>query len=250
MALRTLLKRLCPESIRTLYRFVNDYRFLTKLQRKKSLSQAGQDFWVFGEVFNGKCNGYFLEVGAAHGHALSNTFLLEKRYHWRGLCIEANPILFRDLKHTRSAICLNLCLDSTEGEVDFLIRGMVGGIIDKNTDNESKYFASEHKDIVKVKTKTLYSILKAQNAPNVIDYFSLDVEGAEERVLSTFPFNEYIFNCLTIERPGKKLKEILGLNGYILIKEIPGLDAFYIHESFLSNYERNCNEFWGNYCGY
>ena len=250
MAVRTLLKRLCPEPIRTLYRFINDYRFLKKLQRKKSLSQGGQDFWVFGEVFNGKRNGYFLEAGAAHGHALSNTFLLEKRYHWRGLCIEANPILFRDLKRVRSTICLNMCLDSIEGEVDFLIRGLVGGIVDDNTDNKSSYFTSDHNEIVKVKTKTLYSILKDENAPKIIDYFSLDVEGAEERVLSKFPFNEYIFNCLTIERPSKKLKEILVLNGYILIKEIPEHDAFYIHESFLSNYKSNCNEFWGKYCGY
>lgn len=74
--------------------------------RKKTLSQVGQDFWVFKEVFDGKHDGYFIDIGAADGISDSNTFLLEKRYHWRGLCVEANPSLFETLKRIRNATCL------------------------------------------------------------------------------------------------------------------------------------------------
>ena len=65
---------------------------------RRSLSQAGQDFWVIGEAFNGKRNGYFVELGSADGITLSNTFLLEKPlwlewYLYRGesRCMFLNP---------------------------------------------------------------------------------------------------------------------------------------------------------------
>lgn len=48
------------------------------LERKTfSLSQAGQDVWVFDEVFNVETNRCFVDVGAHDGIFLSNTFVLE-----------------------------------------------------------------------------------------------------------------------------------------------------------------------------
>jgi hypothetical protein len=73
---------------------------------------------------------------------------------------------------------------------------------------------------------------------------SIDVEGSEERILGNFPFNEYRFHCMTIERPGGKLRDLLRYNGYVLVKDIPCLDAFYVHESFLENYEWSTRKFW------
>lgn len=213
-------------------------------RRKMSLSQVGQDFWVFGEVFNEKYNGYFVEIGAADGIMISNTFLLEKKYCWGGLCIEANPLFFEKLKRVRKATCLNVCLDNQEGEVDFVLKHVLGGIIDSDTDNKPESINSEKTNVMTVKTKTLVSVLREQKAPHIIDYLSIDVEGAEARILCDFPFSEYQFNCLTIERPQAKLREVLKQNGYILVKEMPNLDAFYIHESFLADYHRNMFLFW------
>ena len=61
----------------------------------RSLSQARQDLWLMEEVFPGKRNGFFIEIGSADGIALSNTCLLERRLAWRGVCVEANPLLFQ-----------------------------------------------------------------------------------------------------------------------------------------------------------
>ena len=47
-----------------------------------SMSQANQDCWVYGEVFNEKRNGFFLDVSTHDGLHLSNTFLLENRYQY------------------------------------------------------------------------------------------------------------------------------------------------------------------------
>ena len=71
------------------------------------------------------------------------------------------------------------------------------------------------------------------------DYIEQDIEGAEDRALLGFPFDEYVFNCITIERPSDKLRSLLKDHQYILIKEMPGLDCFYIHKSFRSKYIKN-----------
>lgn len=52
-----------------------------------SYSQAAQDLFVEA-VTNGKENGYFLEIGSNHPEIHNNTYLLEKKYNWKGLMVE------------------------------------------------------------------------------------------------------------------------------------------------------------------
>ncbi len=237
MQLLNLIRRRCPE---TLYLRLRCLYY----GRKRSVSQAGQDFWVFGEVFNEKREGSFLEIGSADGISLSNTLVLEKRYGWRGLCIEANPLLFKNLQRVRNAICLNVCLDSREGDVSFLPRGLGGGIVGPDTDNNGNEAGLDLSQVTTLRARTLASVLAEQKIESAIDYLSIDVEGAEERVLDRFPFTQYRFNCLTIERPKPRLAELLQENGYLLVKTIPRLDSFYIHEAFQDDYARNTEAFW------
>lgn len=221
-------------AIRTLW----DQLFIT---HRLHVSQAGQDYWVYGEVFNEKKGGFFLDVGAHDGVRYSNTFLLEKRYRWKGICVEGNPDTFKNLCRARSAICVNACLDGVEGEVSFAKRGVLGGIVAKDTDNVSD--GGDKRDIIVMKTRTLESVLVENKAPSVIDYLSLDVEGAEDRVLLGFDFTRYQFNAVTIERPSSALREVLTRHGYLLIKEMPGLDCYFIHSSFQDDYMKNVYRF-------
>ncbi|MEW6510895.1 MAG: FkbM family methyltransferase [Bacteroidota bacterium] len=237
MSLRHVVKRYIPRPLLVRLKSMNG-------RRKRCLSQMGQDFWVFGEVFDGKRNGYFLEVGSADGVTLSNTFLLEKRYGWRGICIEANPLVFEDLRRVRTVTCLNVCIDAVEGEIDFLQRGLYGGIVGMETDNPPNTALEEGSRLLRLRTEPLASVLVREGAPHIIDYLSIDVEGREDRILKEFPFSDYVFNCMTVERPKEGLREVLSRNGYIVIKEIPHHDVFYVHESFLASYERNVFSFW------
>ena len=41
--------------------------------------------------------------------------------------------------------------------------------------------------------------------PKLIDYMSLDVEGAEYEILKNFPFDKFKFKSMSIERPNKNL---------------------------------------------
>jgi len=207
------------------------------LQRHSfQVSQAGQDLWVFGEVFNEKRGGYFLDVGAYDGIFISNTYLLERKYHWTGICVEANPDSFELLRKNRRAICVHACLDSTGGFANFAKRGVLGGIVSSETDNDNKDTENNADEIIQIETKTLERVLIENQAPSEIDYLSVDIEGAEQRVFGNFNFKKYRFKCMTIERPTEMLRKIFKENGYILIKEIPNLDCFYLHESISKQY--------------
>ncbi|MDJ0580372.1 FkbM family methyltransferase [Crocosphaera sp.] len=241
MDITKALKAVLPTKIEEYLKDTNFYRNYReyRLKKCKSISQEGQDYWVINEVFFKKRKGYFLEIGSSDGIAINNTYLLEKCYQWTGICIEANPNYFKELKLNRNAICLNVCLDSQEGEVNFVFNNEKGGILDSYGWSEKMFSKS---DIKKIKTTTLESILQKYKAPKIIDYLSIDVEGAETRILKNFPFEDYIFLALTIERPSDVLHNILIKNNYILVKIIPELDNFYIHESFKKNYKNNSNK--------
>ena len=77
-----------------------------------------------------------------------------------------------------------------------------------------------------MQARPLADVLKAHNAPPYIDYLSLDVEGCEYEILSTFPFAEYRFGCLGIERPPRALAEHLLANGYVPVVRV-GQDVFF-----------------------
>ncbi len=52
-------------------------------------------------------NGTFVEIGANDGLHMSNTWFFEKHLNWKGLCVEANPVVYRQLQQNRPA-CANV----------------------------------------------------------------------------------------------------------------------------------------------
>lgn len=203
------------------------------------ISQAGQDKWAIEEVFNFKKNGFFIEIGAADGLFFSNTYVLEKHLDWKGICIEANPVSFKNLIKNRDSINVNACLDYTNHEVDFVYsetpyEGLFSGIVDQDTDNK----IINPPFTLKMQTKTLEQVLDECNAPNVIDFLSIDVEGAEHRIFRDFPFHKYKFLALVIERPIAELNRQLQENGYVFVKNFyfynHPLDAYYVHSSIVN----------------
>jgi hypothetical protein len=65
-----------------------------------SHSQLGQDLAVL-KAFKDKTNGFFIEIGASDGMELSNTYLLETKYNWKGICVEPIPRRFELLCKNR-----------------------------------------------------------------------------------------------------------------------------------------------------
>jgi hypothetical protein len=59
----------------------------TLLTFREAKSQLGQDIFAL-DFADFKIGGTFLEIGAADGVTLSNTYLLEKRFGWTGVLCE------------------------------------------------------------------------------------------------------------------------------------------------------------------
>ena len=183
-------------------------------------SQIGQDKWV-ESVLGPKKNGYFVELGACDGVYYSNTLYFEKEHNWGGLCIEPNDIYFEKLVQTRNCNVSNELVSSEEGHLmDFLMCDSTSGI-----SNTAGPFTKSDK-IVKKRTTTLGALLDKYRAPSVIDYLSLDVEGHEYSILSTFPYDKYKFRTLTVEHNAphvgpseqEKIRILLESKGYRYIR--------------------------------
>jgi len=185
-------------------------------------SQIGQDAWV-ESVLGQKQNGYFVELGACDGNYYSNTLYFEKKYKWSGVCIEPNEIFFEKLVCNRNCNVSNRLVFSEEGkEVDFAMCDALSGVIENGVSGPF----TNRSTITKKVTTTLSKVLDSFNAPAIIDYLSLDVEGQEYNILSTFPFDKYKFRCITVEHNAPhigpenqvKIRSLLEANGYTYVK--------------------------------
>ena len=192
-------------------------------------SQKGQDRWVL-ETLGGKRNGYFVDLAASDGVTFSNTWVLEKKYGWSGIAIEPNPYFHRRLVRARSCRAEACAIDAEPGSVPFRIDiGGLGGIVADDTKNrpDAGRAQTEGAEIVAVPARTLTQVLDEAEAPARIDYLSLDVEGAEERVLRGLDLERYRFACMTVEEPNDRVRTLLEEAGYRLVREF-SLDAFYV----------------------
>jgi len=207
--------------------------------------QKGQDRWVILEVLPWKRRGFFLDLAAADGLTHSNTHVLEKWFGWSGICIEPNPRFFAELKGRRRCSLDNSVISDQRERLHFRIdNGQLGGVVADDTDNNTRVRGEQlsRADIVELQAWPLNEILDRHNAPRMIDYFSLDVEGCEERIVSTLDFRKYQFRCLTIERPTPRVNEILFENGYVFVKN-DSFDSFYVHPSVLETRPILCQPF-------
>ena len=167
---------------------------------------------------------YFVDLASNDPLILSNTFLLEQN-GWNGLCIEPNPKYWYGLAAYRKCTIVGAFVGGTPSEdgkevgVTFSqSTGRKGGIVAEGMDNAGAA-VEEKRNLVSILT-----IFRDTNVQKVIDYFSLDVEGAEALVMKDFPWDEYSFKVMTIERPQDELKAALQSHGYEMVRTISSYD--------------------------
>lgn len=197
------------------------------LDRAQSLaavaaSQLGQDLWVL-ERTGYKTGGFFVEFGATDGVLLSNTWLLEQHFGWRGLCAEPNPRFYRQLQSNRTCRVSDACIGARSGiEVAFILSDAYGGIAayahdDQHGAKREAYRAAGH--VVTLETLSLNDFLNQHQAPREIDYISIDTEGSEYEILSTFPFDHWQVRLFSIEHnfgeQRKHIRRLMERNGYV-----------------------------------
>jgi FkbM family methyltransferase len=218
-----------------------------------SKSQVQQDLVLDQQIFKGKTNGFFVEVGALDGFGASNTWFFEKERNWSGLLIEPNPVEFnkmvnhpRELSHKE-----NCAISDVEQEITFLsIEGpcnVLSGIkefynaqhierINRELDMYKNYPEGHElysrKEEIKMKAVKLQSLFDKYEIKKV-DLISIDVEGAELQVLKSIDFDKTEIDVLLIENNYglEKETEFLVNKGYKLLGNIQW-DSVFVKNNF------------------
>ena len=221
---------------------------------KRSFAASKIDILVH-KLLENKKNGFYVEIGANNGIDQSNTKYLETYFGWKGLLIEPINSVFKDLVKNRSTkncfynvACVNFNYPKTTmlmSYANLMSIGLEGENFlsdPRSHSNEGASFLVERDYVqdVTVGVRTLNSILLEMRAPHEIDFFSLDVEGAELEVLKGIDFNIFSFKviCIEIFEPYvESMTLFLTEKNYTLIKKITKHDYIFVNKNMMTKFK-------------
>lgn len=233
-------------------------------------NSTNNDQWIIREVFPGKKNGFFVECGAVDGIGGSSCYALERYLGWNGICIEGHPKHIQNLKRNRKAKCLNVLLSNVDKKDHLYVYFENNEQRSRAVASREEYYAmlekfhEEYKnqqetlspkrkhalermlsksELLKIKSSTLETVLNKCNAPKIIDYLSIDIEGYEYNVLKNFPFDEYKIMALSVE--GGSCDDLLISKGYKHVKNPYNIDRYFENYFLHSDYVRPKQEDYG-----
>jgi len=207
--------------------FFNKYKNFFKFvitNKKISRSQIFQDLFAYFFT-NFKKKGTFIEIGGGNGVDLSNTYILEKKFKWRGIICEPDNRLHANILAKRKCVLETKPISGHSNKcIYFFIRGLYDSYTKTNYNSSAK----------KLKTISLNNLINKYQLGNNIDYISIDTEGNELDIIKSFNFEKYNVKIFTIEHNFKKnlrnkIYKILTKNNYQRIfKYISYMDDWYI----------------------
>ncbi len=151
-------------------------------------SQLGQDLFALVSA-QMRRKGFFVEFGAGDGVHLSNTFILEKKFGWRGILAEPLAEYHELLRMNRDCnIDTNCVWSSSDNRLEFVSSGYLS-TLEAYRDSDMHSEARKTGSIYTVTTISLFDLLKKHKAPNEINFLSIDTEGSELEILKAFPWN-------------------------------------------------------------
>lgn len=208
--------------------------FFSSQNEVKYKSQFGQDVFVLYQT-NFKKNGFFVEFGATDGVRISNTYILEKEFGWRGILAEPAKSWEKSLRENRNSIVDIRCVWSESKKILDFKETNNNELSTVNTYDSLDMHSSARKSgkIYQVETISLLDLLTEHNAPKDIDYLSIDTEGSELVILQNFDFNKYNIKIITVEHNFTEMRDkifdLLTLHGYKRVFDnLSEVDDWYI----------------------
>lgn len=174
-------------------------------------SQNEEEKYIL-EFFKDKPVGRYLDIGAADGKTLSNTYALYEK-GWSGVLVEPSPGQFSGLLRniTRPEMRLvNVALDTVGGIAKFHVTDDFVSTLDEGHYNLWKS-AANYRDmyVSKISVKDFLTHFGGR-----YDFLNLDVEGINYALLKEIPIDSLGFSCVCIEYENN-LKPILDMfNGW------------------------------------
>ncbi len=194
-------------------------------------SQQSEDKYLHEKYLNYE-DGFFIELGAMNGIMYSNSLFFEKNLNWKGVLIEPTSQYQQLVINRPNCYNFNFAISETDGEVEFLGNGALGGILNLMHDKHRLGWQLDKQPKYIVKSKPIHKILENIEIKKV-DLFSIDVEGGELDVLTTFNWNIPVYIVL-IEMAKHDLEKDESCRKFLISK------------NFEFEGEIGCNEVWIN----
>ena len=225
--------------------------------QKKFYSQIGEDVIIYNNFINKYLkNGTYIEIGGGDGYNLSNSKFFNKYLGYKGVLIEPVPSFFKKLKKNRPKDTLiNKAIDYKIGKSNFIGDSHTSGV-DKYLSKPLKERYLSNKREYLVDTVPMSQIIKTTDL-DYIDYFSIDVEGAELVILETMDWNIPVY-VISIELNEKineteekdrdknqKCREILIKQGFTYVTKVD-INEFWINQNYFRKdllYDNNIKQF-------
>ena len=191
------------------YTYVDDGGDTQSCFKANSKSQKGEEFQIQQLFFKNVFNGTFIEMGALDGILFSNTLAFERCQKWTGLLLEGNPQNYKSLVKNRpngivvkthAAVC-----KPPQTTVQFTVGGgpVAGSTTGMSPDYVKRWGSSNGANkgkYVKVPCYPMQQLLhEAHLDTKVIDFWSLDVEGAELISLETVDWKRVEIHVILCE---------------------------------------------------
>ena len=180
---------------------------------------------------------YFVEFGATDGVTLSNSYLLEKNYGWKGILCEPAKSWHTHLKSNRTAVIDLRCVYTEDNNKLEFLETKIGELSTIAKFKKNDHLSSSRRIAKKytVQTVSLNSLLIEHQAPEYVDLLSVDTEGSEYEILSKLDFNQWQFGLITVEHNFRMEREsifqLLSAAGYIrILSDVSKWDDWYVLE--------------------
>ena len=224
-----------------LKKFINSFKKIKNIK-----SQLYQDVFAYFIIGN-KFDKTFLEFGATDGLELSNTYMLESSFGWKGALSEPSPQWYNSLKENRkNTEIITKCIWTESGKtLDFFMSDI--GVLstlknfiesDKNSMPGNTTQRKKGGRIISVNTISLNDVIKVYFNNISPSYISIDTEGSEYEILKSFNFNTYRPKVFTIEHNFTDLQtginDLMKSNNYERIfNNLTAFDAWYVSKETL-----------------
>ena len=224
-----------------LKKFINSFKKIKNIK-----SQLYQDVFAYFIIGN-KFDKTFLEFGATDGIELSNSYMLESSFGWKGALSEPSPQWYNSLKENRkNTEIITKCIWTESGKTLEFFMSDIGVLStlknfiesDKNSMPGNTTQRKKGGRIISVNTISLNDVIKDYFNNISPSYISIDTEGSEYEILKSFNFNTYRPKVFTIEHNFTDLQtginDLMKSNNYERIfNKLTAFDAWYVSKETL-----------------
>jgi FkbM family methyltransferase len=163
--------------------------------------QNGEDYLLW-HFFDFKRSGFFLDIGAHDGVALSNTKSFEEQ-GWSGICVEPIPEMFAACQTVRRRVVNAACVSGPQKTVDLRVdrSGLFAGVETDEAHAARDYGTWAAGDpgfqTIAVPAMRASELILPTDPP--IDFATIDVEGTEIDVLEGLDLRRHRPRVLVLE---------------------------------------------------